>query len=160
VATTLQDLFAELSPAGSRPLPAATGGPAREHGGGGDLVRRYFGADEAPFAWLTLNHQGVTGLPEIEARSRRELPSELNRLKLAGLRFELTHVGPMQWVPERNNLALGLIRFDVREGGTHDRLGYGTGKGEYHCATGSFEMLSLMVHAELPPGAGAADVAD
>jgi hypothetical protein len=156
VAITLEDLFAELSRSESQSSPIATGRPVPEQRGIGHLVQQFFGGDEAPFGWLTLHHRGVTGIPVVEVRSRWQLSSELNKLKMARLDLELTRIGPMRWVPQRGNLALGLILFDVRERGTHKRLGYGTGKGEYHCATASFEVLSLMVHAELPPWAGGA----
>lgn len=118
------------------------------------FVLRFFGAENAPFAWFSLNHRGVPEVQEVAAYSRNDIVTYLASQPFRRIDLRLRRVGPMRWVPERGNLALGrgtLILFDVHDKETSERLGYGTGKGEYHCNTSSFMVLSLMVHNEPSP---------
>src|SRR5690606_33566709 len=106
------------------------------------FVREFFGPENAPLAWFSLG--GTGGL------SRGEIAESLATRPFRHADFRLVQVGPMWWVEERANVALGLIIFDVQHPRSGKRLGYGTGKGEYHCSTGSFEVLSLAIHSERP----------
>lgn len=153
VARQLHELFRELSMPESGLGLVSAERPVRGRAALTDLVRRFFGGEDTPFAWFSLNDRGMDDIPTIEAHSRSDLVSNLIKQPFRRLDLELTRVGPMRWVPERGNVALGLILFGAHEKETRERLGYGTGKGEYHCATSSFMVLSLMVHDELPPWA-------
>lgn len=114
-----------------------------------EFVEIFFGGDDAPFVWFTLNDLRNDGLPSVDAFTRDEVESYFASRPLDRVDFGLTEtkfVHSNTGIAERGNVGFN-ISFQVHDSGSGERLAYGSGKGEYHCRTSSFMVVSLAIRA-------------
>jgi hypothetical protein len=119
--------------------------------GEADVTQGYFGTGDDPFTWFSMTEARWRTGTAVDAYSRDSLRSYFERRPFKSETLRLTKVRFIGWRAESGNVGISPFAFEVSDS-SGVISGYGYGKAEYHCASRSFQVMSMGIRTEPDPG--------
>lgn len=115
-----------------------------------DVTQRYFGTGDDPFTWFSMTETRERTGTAVDAYSRDSLRSYFERRPFENETLRLTKVRFIGWSSESGNVGISPFAFEVSDS-SGLISGYGYGKAEYHCESGSFQVISMGIRTKPDP---------